>query len=704
MATTMDNIDLALNDISANSTIVVEAGSKLPLGPPLSKPLTSSKLSRKLSACPPKVDADIRPFGTNIPSPLKGGPHIPPPITSDWAASSQESNPNMIPPGAPGYDLIDNSMIPPTGLPSPSNDTQDVIAPTTGPFCPAQHLDQGDMIAEDTEDLDIFHEVQSTPPGSSKPIGRELYLKDALPSPDHFTVGAHDVPMEDGQKPRRKRRNQTKPGTSKKKVPKPLPGTSMGPKMEHPLPTTSNRPKIKPVLFENFWNSSPDYFVPNTPHHKNRANKSLRGEVPSTPLHMIPETDDFNAQAGMQAILATRPVHKDMASCLMAFATLIDTVFSKLKNSSAHGSCPTCTGRSQSVSKIVRNPATAQPARIGQITSVELPARPGPSVILTERTPDNTTLPVTQVAGSSTAHQGPSEIPWTTVVSKRTHPAPVTQTLPKRLPHPQPNRTIPLPPRPNLPVIVIHPQPNTETTSAQLRTMLESKLSPHQLGVKILSCQPAHGNGLLVRTATKDMSRTLTTAINTHVELGPVCNAREPRKRNPQILVYDVPPQPGDRETAEVDFVTKLRSSNSLPDGPIKVLFRKKGRGTLQHWVLTVDPLVFKAIAGKGRLHWGFGSLKFREYLEPTRCYKCHRFGHLRSTCGAPVELCSRCPGEHSYTICPKETPVCRRCREYNARNKTGPRLPLHHTAISEKCPLLLREREEMRKQTDYGP
>ncbi|GBL83252.1 hypothetical protein AVEN_165435-1 [Araneus ventricosus] len=705
MATTMDNTDLALTDISANSNIVVEAGSRLPLGPPLSKQITSSKLSRKFSACPPKVDADLRPFGTNIPSPLKGGQHIPPLVTSDWAASSQESNPDMIPPGAPGYDLIDNSVIPPTGLPSSPSDTQDVLAPPSGPFCPAQHLGTGDMLAEDTEDLDIFHEVQSTPPGSFKPIGRELYLKDALPSPDHFTVGAHDVTMEDGPKPRRKRRNQTKPGTSKKKVSKSLPGTSMGPTMEHPLPFTSNRPRIKPVLFENFWNSSPDYFVPNTPRQKTRANKSLRGEVPSTPLHMIPETDDFNAQAGMQAILATRPVHKDMASCLMAFATLIDTMFSKLKNSSAHGSCPNCNGSSPSVSKMERNQVTTQPARNGQTTSVALLARPGPAVEMTaERTPDTSILPVTPGAESRNAPQGLPEIPWTTVVSRRKPPAPVAPTLPKRPPPQQPNRTIPIPPRPNLPVIVIHPQQTTETTSAQLRTLLETKLSPHQLGVKILSCQPAHGNGLLVRTATMDMSRTLMTAINTHVDLGPVCQAREPRKRQPQILVYDVPPQQGDRDTAEVDFVTKLRSSNSLPDGPIRVLFRKKGRGTLQHWVLTVDPLVFKAIAGKGRLHWGFGSLKFREYLEPTRCYKCHRFGHLRSACSAPVELCSRCPGEHSYTVCPKETPVCRRCREYNARNKTGPRLPLYHTAISDNCPLLSREREEMRKQTDYGP
>ncbi|GBO04056.1 hypothetical protein AVEN_69515-1 [Araneus ventricosus] len=389
----------------------------------------------------------------------------------------------------------------------------------------------------------------------------------------------------------------------------------------------------------------------------------------------------------------------------MAFAALIDNMFSKLKNVTADGSCRNCTRRSQPTPKFARNQANAPPAKFGQISSLEFQARPGPSGLQSAAGPFGLpVLPEIPVSESTTGHSGLSDTPWTTVVSKRKQPAPALQAPPKRPLQQQQNQPAPLPPRPNLPVLVIHPKPETATTSAQLKQLLETKISPHQLGVKIISCQPAHGNGLLVRTETLEMSRTLTTAINTHVDLGPVCNVREPRKRNPQILIYDVPTLPGDRDTAEVEFVAKLRSSNTLPEGTLKVLFRKKGRGSMQHWVLAVDPSVFQAIQGKGRLHWGFGSLKFREHLEPTRCFKCHRFGHIRSTCSAPVELCSRCPGDHSYTDCPKETPVCRRCREYNVRNKKGPRLPLHHTAVSDKCPLFLREREELRKQTNYGP
>ncbi|GBO04055.1 hypothetical protein AVEN_69514-1 [Araneus ventricosus] len=311
MATTMENKDLALNASSANSPIVADDGSSLPQRTTVSKSSMSTKLSRKKSACPPKVDADLRPFGTNIPSPLKSGTNIPPPIPSDWATSSQEGNPHMIPPGAPGYDKMDNSVIPPTGQLSPLTDTQDVIAPTTGPFCPVPHLDPVDTIAEDTDDTEVFHEVQSTPPGPQPPIGRQLYLKDKITSPDHFTVGINDVPMEEGHKPRRKRRNQAKTMTSKTKVPKPLPGPSNGTRLENQTKPNPTRPKLKPILFENFWQSTPDYFVRNTPNHQPRTNMLLSGEVPSTPLNLIPDTDEFNAKAGMQAILATRPVHTD---------------------------------------------------------------------------------------------------------------------------------------------------------------------------------------------------------------------------------------------------------------------------------------------------------------------------------------------------------------------------------------------------------
>ncbi|GBO39122.1 hypothetical protein AVEN_122349-1 [Araneus ventricosus] len=296
---------------------------------------------------------------------------------------------------------------------------------------------------------------------------------------------------------------------------------------------------------------------------------------------------------------------------------------------------------------------------------------------------------------------------WAKVTSKKkASPAkPTVPTAPGSAQRPiaRPSPAVSLPPRPSFPVVLVHLSGDPPVAAPALKTMLEQNISPHQLGVKVLACQPAGGNGLLIRTETADMAKTITSAINSHVELSGVCTAREPRKRVPQILVYDVPATPGPRALEEAHFIEKLRSSNDLPEGDIRVLFRKKGRGSSHHWVISMAPSVFRHLPARGRLHWGFGSLKFREFFEPTRCFKCHRFGHVRQNCSAPTELCSRCPGEHPFKDCPRDTPVCRRCRDYNTRNKNGPRVSIYHSAISEKCPLYLRECEALRSNTQYA-
>ncbi|GBM14711.1 hypothetical protein AVEN_71992-1 [Araneus ventricosus] len=199
------------------------------------------------------------------------------------------------------------------------------------------------------------------------------------------------------------------------------------------------------------------------------------------------------------------------------------------------------------------------------------------------------------------------------------------------------------------------------------------------------------------------MIQILEQAINNHLDLKDVCVAPEHRKRNPQILIYDVPVTTGDRVAEEATFINQLRYSNSFPpELDIRVLFKRPGRGPYQHWVLSVAPGLFNIIKGTSRLYFGFGSFKFREILEPTRCYKCLKFGHLKANCSALKELCSRSPGEHSYKACTSTALVCRNCKEFNRRSGKGLRLQTAHSAISDRCPIFLREREDLGRHTTY--
>ncbi|GBN84743.1 hypothetical protein AVEN_18304-1 [Araneus ventricosus] len=232
---------------------------------------------------------------------------------------------------------------------------------------------------------------------------------------------------------------------------------------------------------------------------------------------------------------------------------------------------------------------------------------------------------VPRVDGPDLSLPGPSTVtdgPWQTV-TKKGKPSVIGPTviqesgLPPRE-ESRPSKPVPIPPpRPDFPVIVVRPVGDTITASAALKGLLEAKVSPQALGVRVLRCQPANGNGVLVRVETSDMADKLVLAINSHPELQVCCEARVPRKRSPQILIYDIPDMPGDKAMVEEEFLDKLRMSNSLPAGDIRVLFRRKGRGSQQHWVLSVAPNIFESFGTARRLHWGFGSFRFREYCEP---------------------------------------------------------------------------------------
>ncbi|GBN70707.1 hypothetical protein AVEN_30261-1 [Araneus ventricosus] len=536
-----------------------------------------------------------------------------------------------------------------------------------------------ETMSDDTLDSESFQEAYSTPQGRSSSLPHTKFLKDTPSSPDYFVIGTGPVPMEEESMSRRKRRNTTRNSALGTKIKKGSSGEGSGPAS---TPRTAKK-KGAPKLMAKFYRPQPDLLVPDSPHLQSVGKAQLQGEVPPTPSRLLPQADIINVQQHMKYILSARTVDAGTAECLMDFAGLLDQILNNLRQELAAG-------------------LPAPVSLPGPSRAVTIPERPPVPLSLPGQVP----LPCPPVAQSSLWPSDPPPPLWTTVLSKKK-----VSTPKKAVPFAQrsaprasdrPLQVESLPPRPSFPVALVHPTGESPVAVPALKLMLEQRISPKQLGVKVLACQPAGGNGLLIRTETEDMARTIASAINTNADLGGICTAREPRKRVPQILIYDVPETIGPRETKEAQFIAKLRSSNDLPEGEIRVLFRKKGRGSSHHWVLSMAPTLFQLLPAKRRLHWGFGSLKFREFFEPTRCFKCHRFGHVRQNCSAPKELCSRCPGDHPFKECPRDTPVCRRCRDYNARNKYRNPRSMHHSAISEKCPFYLRECEALRSNTQY--
>ncbi|GBN57971.1 hypothetical protein AVEN_151098-1 [Araneus ventricosus] len=258
-------------------------------------------------------------------------------------------------------------------------------------------------------------------------------------------------------------------------------------------------------------------------------------------------------------------------------------------------------------------------------------------------------------------------------------------------------------PKPVLPTVIVRSNSDEIKTAAQLKSRLENTISPNSIGVKIITSRLTINNGVVLQVQTDEMANKIREAINQNDTLKEVCSARKPKVRIPHIIIYDVEKREEGvtRETEEQILMEKIRKSNSLPPGETKVLFRKKGRGNREHWVVEIAPKIFAQIKDDNRLQCGFGSYRFKEYIEPMRCYKCHRFGHGKATCVQEQELCSKCPGVHSFKTCKNATPVCRNCREYNRTNNQKVRV--NHVATSDKCPISLREKEQIKQKTHYG-
>ncbi|KAF8789958.1 hypothetical protein HNY73_005052 [Argiope bruennichi] len=155
-----------------------------------------------------------------------------------------------------------------------------------------------------------------------------------------------------------------------------------------------------------------------------------------------------------------------------------------------------------------------------------------------------------------------------------------------------------------LPTIIVaplnsDPMEEENTTNLNLKSLLEANIRPKALGVRIISCREARSKNILISVPTQEMASKLLEAINVHDYLKTICEARFPQKRDPQIIIYDVDNTDQNKNDEEENFINRIKEDNNLPDGKIRVLFRKPGRGARSHWVLSLSPNIFKGNLGR---------------------------------------------------------------------------------------------------------
>ncbi|XP_067132766.1 uncharacterized protein [Centruroides vittatus] len=159
--------------------------------------------------------------------------------------------------------------------------------------------------------------------------------------------------------------------------------------------------------------------------------------------------------------------------------------------------------------------------------------------------------------------------------------------------------------------------------------------------------------------------------------------AQPQNKRNPRIIIYDVP-----RNIDEKDLPQVMHEMNSTvfiqspKQQDFKLLFKTgKRRDDLVNWVVETSPDIRNSRPCNRILYVDYCSCKARDYVSVSRCFKCQSYGHVAKYCRETEEVCSHCMTKgHRYKDCPKrqEPAQCAACKKLDK--------PHTHMRNSKQC------------------
>ncbi|KAJ8866006.1 hypothetical protein PR048_033530 [Dryococelus australis] len=165
-------------------------------------------------------------------------------------------------------------------------------------------------------------------------------------------------------------------------------------------------------------------------------------------------------------------------------------------------------------------------------------------------------------------------------------------------------------------LVMVLPE-NEEQASMQTKEVLQKTLNPVKEGLQIK-------NMYSLRNASKIHSLGL--------------QLEEPHRHGPQIMVYNV-----SRElNKEGEWMETIDQQNCVDSGVSLDALKKdmmprmkKGDRSAKsvHILFECSAQLRKKAIDTGKLYIGFACCRVKDFIEPLRCYRCQRYGHLASKC-----------------------------------------------------------------------
>lgn len=172
--------------------------------------------------------------------------------------------------------------------------------------------------------------------------------------------------------------------------------------------------------------------------------------------------------------------------------------------------------------------------------------------------------------------------------------------------------------------------------------------------------------------------------------------------RKPKIKVINV------SESDSKDFLTTFIEQNvpSALDGDIKILHEYKSKynkGNTVNLLIELSPDIYRVLISKGdKIHIGWSSYRFFEFVSVIRCYRCWRYGHFADKCKAP-ESCPLCGENHKKEQCKKvDNFVCVNCKYANETLKLKD-VSFNHHVFDINCSSYQKQISKEKEKINYN-
>ena len=214
-----------------------------------------------------------------------------------------------------------------------------------------------------------------------------------------------------------------------------------------------------------------------------------------------------------------------------------------------------------------------------------------------------------------------------------------------------------------------------------IKNLVKTKVNPVDMKIGITKFKGLRNGRLLIETQNKTEIDALNKTINE--ACGEELEASTPRRRNPRLIIYNVP----DEITMEnaQELIMKQNSEQSIGQEDITPRYLFKDKRKAKNLVIEVNSTTRKKFLGK-KMKLGWNMCNVDDYIRISRCYKCSKYNHRAQECKGEL-TCPICAGKHSLRECQatKEEYKCTNCVNFNKYNKTSP-VNEKHSSLDTNC------------------